>query len=78
MKAIYREVHLLKVNTLKSQEITKAHGDDGPKPYFRFFRNGVVFDEVKYESNWSSHEPKVKAAMTRHNGGGGCVEIKYN
>ena len=31
-----------------------------------------------YESNWSTHEPKVKAAMAKHNGGGSAVEIKYD
>ena len=29
-----------------------------------------MVDEVKYMSNWSSHEPKVREAMRRHNGGG--------
>ena len=31
-------------------------------------------DEVTYESSWSSHEPKVRAMLTKHNGG----NITYN
>ena len=78
MKATFREVHLYKVNTLDARDIRDKYADGGSKPYFKFYRNGALLDEVKYESNWSSHEPKVKAAMTRHNGGGGCVEIRYS
>ena len=78
MKATYRDVHLYKVNTLKSYDIRDKYADGGSKPYFKFYSNGDLLDEVKYESNWSSHEPKVRAAMSRHNGGGGQVEIKYD
>ena len=27
-------------------------------------------DQVVYESSWQSHEPKVREALERHNGGG--------
>jgi uncharacterized protein YkuJ len=78
MKATYRDVHLYKVNTINSRDIKDKYADGGSKPYFKFYRNGDLLDEVKYESNWSTHEPKVKAAMAKHNGGGSAVEIKYD
>ena len=78
MKATYRDVHLYKVNTIQAKDIRDKYADGGSKPYFKFYSGGNLLDEVKYESNWSSHEPKVRAAMSRHNGGGGQVEIKYD
>ena len=78
MKAEYRNVHMYKVNTLKADDIKAKYADGASKPYFKFYKNGDLQDEVKYESSWSSHEPKVRQALNRHNGGGGTVEMHYN
>ena len=70
LKDIYPNVHLYKVNTLNSYDIRDKYADGGSKPYFKFYRNGALLDQVKYESNWSNQEPKVKDSLSRHNGGG--------
>ena len=70
MKGDYMNVHMYKVNTLDADDIKAKYADGSSKPYFKFYKNGQMVDEVKYMSNWSSHEPKVREAMRRHNGGG--------
>ena len=69
MKSQYPNVHLYKVNTLNADDIKAKYADGSSKPYFKFYKNSELVDEVKYESSWSSHEPKVRSALTRHNGG---------
>ena len=71
LKSNFSNVHMYKVNTLRAQEIRDKYADGGSKPYFKFYRNGAFLDQVNYESNWSSQEPKVKDSLIRHNGGGG-------
>ena len=78
MKAEYRNVHMYKVNTLNADDIKAKYADGSSKPYFKFYKNFDFQDEVKYESNWSSHEPKVRQALTRHNGGVNEVEMTYD
>ena len=70
LKTIYPKVHMYKVNTLNAKDIRDKYADGGSKPYFKFYRNGAYLDEVKYESNWSNQEPKVKDSLGRHNGSG--------
>lgn len=54
---------MYKVNTLRASDIKDKYADGGSKPYFKFYKNGSLDDEVKYEREWSSHEPKVRAAL---------------
>ena len=68
MKSAYPNVHCYKVNTLDAEDIKAKYADGASKPYFKFYRNGVFIDEVKYQRNWNDHEPVVKAALARHNG----------
>ena len=63
MKSQYPKVHMYKVNTLRASDIKDKYADGGSKPYFKFYKNGSLDDEVKYEREWSSHEPKVRAAL---------------
>ena len=70
MKSQYPKVHMYKVNTLDADDIKGKYADGSAKPYFRFYKNGTMMDEVRYVSSWASHEPKVREAMRRHNGGG--------
>ena len=65
---------MYKVNTLKADDIKNKYADGASKPYFKFYKNGSLDDEVKYERDWSSHEPKVRAALLKHNGS----SIKYD
>ena len=69
MKTQYPKVHMYKVNTLNADDIKSKYADGSSKPYFKFYKNGQLTDEVKYEQSWSSHEPKVRAALNKHNGG---------
>ena len=71
LKANYPNVHFYKVNTLKAKDIKDKYADGGSKPYFKYYRNGALLDETKYESSWSNQEPKVKDSLGRHNGGAG-------
>lgn len=68
MKKDYDKVQLYKVNTLKADDIKSIYADGSAKPFFKFYKNGQLQDEVKYKSNWSENEPIVKAALARHNG----------
>ena len=54
MKPFYPNVRMYKVNTLNSYDIRDRYADGGSKPYFKFYRQGEKFDEVKYESNWTN------------------------
>ena len=67
MKNEYTNVCLYKVNTMNAYDIRDKYADGGSKPYFKFYRNNVLLDEVKYSSNWNSSEPIVKASLARHN-----------
>ena len=42
-----------------------------PKPFFKFYKNGEMIDEVKFMSSWSEHEIKVREVMAKHNGPSG-------
>ena len=68
MKKDYSKVQLYKVNTLRADDIKGIYADGSSKPYFKFYKNGVLQDEVKYKQNWSENEPIVKAALARHDG----------
>ena len=56
MKADYGKVQLYKVNTLRAEDIKGIYADGSTKPYFKFYRNGVLQDEVKYNADWSQNE----------------------
>ena len=68
MKKDYNKVQLYKVNTLRADDIKGIYADGSSKPFFKFYKNGVLQDEVKYKQNWSENEPIVKAALARHDG----------
>ena len=67
MKHEYENVAFYKVNTLNSPEIRDRYADGGSKPYFKFYKDGVKIDEVKYQTKWDRHEPLVRGALIRHN-----------
>jgi hypothetical protein len=71
MKNTYgSQVHMVKVNTLNSDDIKNKYADGGSKPFFKAYRNGNLVDEVKYGS-WSSNKGKVQDWLARHASGGG-------
>ena len=49
MKTQYPKVHMYKVNTLNADDIKSKYADGSSKPYFKFYKNGQLTDEVKYE-----------------------------
>ena len=75
MKPQYPNVHLYKVNTLNAEDIKSKYADGSTKPYFKFYKDGNLQDEVKYISSWSSHEQKVREFLAKHNGG---TSMSYN
>ena len=51
-KAYFPNVHLYKVNTMNAEDIKNKYADGGSKPYFKFYKNSELQDEVKYMSSW--------------------------
>ena len=68
MKPDYTTVHMYKVNTLNADDIKEKYADGSSKPYFKFYKNGDMVDEVKYKRNWSEHEPLIKDALAKADG----------
>ena len=58
------------MNTRKAGDIRDKYADGDSKPYFKFYKNGAFYDEIKYMSEWSTHETKIRAALQKHNGYG--------
>ena len=52
LKPEYTNVHLYKVNTLNSLDIRDRYADSSVKPYFKFYKDGVLVSEVKYGPSW--------------------------
>ena len=67
MKRQYPNVHMYKVNTKKSYEIRLKYADGKSKPFFVFYRTGVIDFEIKYNKAWSDNEKLLKNALTRNN-----------
>ena len=70
MKSQYTKIHFYKVNTIKAEDIRDKYADKDSKPYFKFYKNGAFYDEVKYSSDWGSQEKKVRSYLQKHNGYG--------
>ena len=68
-KQMYLNVRLYKVNTINSEDIKSKHADGASKPYFKFYRNGLMINELKYQSNWDNQIPKVKDLLLKYNEG---------
>lgn len=45
---MYLNVRLYKVNTINTEDIKNKHADGGSKPYFKFYKNGLMVAELKY------------------------------
>ena len=59
----YPRVCFYKVNTLNADDIKNKYADGSSKPYFKFYKNGSLIDEVKYGKPWSSRKPIVEDAL---------------
>ena len=66
MKLEYPNVNFIKVNTLQAIEIKEQHANEQAKPYFKFYKNGQILDEVPYEVKWEAQEPKVLEIIKKH------------
>ena len=44
------------------------------KPYFKFYQNNEVIDEVPFESDWASMEDKLRETLKRYGGGNGSYK----
>ena len=54
---------------MNAADIKNKYADGSNKPYFKFYKKGEFQDEVAYKSEWTQHEPLVREALDRHNGG---------
>ena len=48
MKPDFPNVHMYKVSTMNAYDIRDKYADGNSKPYFKFYKNGNLQDEVKY------------------------------
>ena len=67
MKPEYINVHCYKVNTLNADDIKAKHADGSSKPYFKFYKNNNMIEEIKYKS-WSQQMPLLKESLAKHDG----------
>ena len=62
----YGNVSFMKVNTLQALEIKDKHADDGKKPYFKFYKDAQILEEVAYEQDWEKQMPKVLEKIKKY------------
>ena len=48
MKKLYPNVHMYKVNTKNSYDLKLKYANLKPRPFFVFYRSGIVDFEIKY------------------------------
>ena len=60
-------VHMYKVNTKKSYDLRLKYADGKPRPFFVFYRSGIVDFEIKYNQSWSENEKVVRNTLARNN-----------
>ena len=60
MKSTYgTRVHMVKVNTLNSDDIKNKYADGSAKPFFKAYKDGTLVDEIKYEA-WGTNKGRVE------------------
>ena len=64
MNKQYPNVDMYKVNTKKAYELRLKYADGKSRPFFVFYRNGIVDFEIKYNKSWPENEKLVKNALT--------------
>ena len=67
MKKLYPNVHMYKVNTKNSYDLKLKYANLKPRPFFVFYRSGIVDFEIKYNQSWSENEKIVKNTLARNN-----------
>ena len=66
MKSTYgTRVHMVKVNTLNSDDIKNKYADGSAKPFFKAYKDGTLVDEIKYEA-WGPNKGRVEEWLARH------------
>ena len=68
-KQMYLNVRLYKVNTINAEDIKSKHADGSSKPFFKFYRNGLMISELKYQNSWDNQIPKIKDFLLKYNEG---------
>ena len=48
------------VDTAKAPDIRDQHADGGNKPYFKFYKNGDMFYQIVYKSNFNDNIAVLK------------------
>ena len=67
MERQYPNVLFYKVNTIKSEDIRDKYADGASKPYFKFYIEGELQNEVTYKNKWEENELVVRKALSIHN-----------
>ena len=47
-------------------EIKDKHADDGKKPYFKFYKDAEILEEVPYEQDWDNQQLKVFEKLKKY------------
>ena len=68
-KQMYQNVRIYKVNTINAEDIKSKHADGSSKPFFKFYRNGLMISELKYQNSWDNQIPKIKDFLLKYNDG---------
>ena len=68
MKPEYENVHMFIVDVLNAADIRDKYADGNQNPYWKFYSNGGMVEEVKYKKPWSDQEPILRSVMAKHNG----------
>ena len=68
MENEYSNCIFCKVNTLNSTDIREKYACLGANPYFKFYKNGTLIDEIKFKIYWRDQECAVRKALAKHNG----------
>ena len=67
LKKEYKNVHMYKVNTYESVDIKRKYAAEGKvKPRFKFYKTGVIFNEIEYVE-WSKQEIELISALAECN-----------
>ena len=70
IKPWYPNLCLYKVNVLNSSDFKTQNA----LPYFRFYKEGVLLNELEYNSDWTAQKVSLAKIMAKNNGG---KEIQY-
>ena len=59
---------MFKVDVLNAADIRDKYADGNLSPYWKFYKDGGMLEEVKYKKPWCDQEPILRSVIAKHNG----------